>query len=140
MRAHAAGGFSAISDAQSVDFVARKRTTDATPTEMALNGSSTYLTIPSGKVMSGTINVQGVKSDGSAVAHYMRQFSIKNVGGITSDVYSPITIGTDNAAGTSIAVAANNTGDYLSIQVTGITSEIWRWTAHVEAVETAYGT
>ena len=140
MRAYAGGAFSTQGDAQIADFVLRCKTTTNAAVELALNGTTTYLTIPSGKVMSGTINVQGVKSDGSAVAHYMRQFSIKNVGGTTSDVYSPITIGTDNASGTSIAVAANDTGDYLSIQVTGITSEVWRWTAHVEAVETAYGT
>jgi hypothetical protein len=138
MMAHASGQFAAAGDAQSVGFVLRCKTTTNSAVEMALDGGTTYLTIPSGKVMSGTINVHGVKSDGSAVAHYMRQFSIKNVGGTTSDVYTPF--GTDFSSGTSISVSANNAGDYLSIQVTGVASEIWRWTASVDAVETNYGT
>jgi hypothetical protein len=65
---------------------------------------------------------------------------VKNVGGTSSEVYSPVTIGTDNAAGTTIALSANNADDTLRISVTGITSETWRWVASVDAVEVAYGT
>jgi hypothetical protein len=71
--------------------------------ELFLDGSSTRLTIPSGKIFAFTINISGVKSDGSAVAHYLRQYCLKNVAGTTTEVYAPVTIGTDNAAGTSIA-------------------------------------
>lgn len=85
------------------------------------------------------INITGTKSDGSAVAHYVRQYSIKNVGGTTSQVYAPVTIGTDNAAGTSIALSADDTNDSLKIEVTGVTSETWRWVASVDAVEVGYG-
>lgn len=139
-RSHSSGSFGGFNgDAQYVDFTGYVRTTNAIATEMALDGSSARLTIPSGRVMSGTINVQGVKSDGSVVAHYMRQFSIKNVGGVTSLV-AVNTIGTDVASGTAISVTANDASDFLSIQVTGIASEIWRWTAHIQAVETVYGT
>jgi hypothetical protein len=80
-----------------------------------------------------------VKSDGSAVAHYIRQYALKNVAGTTTEVYAPVTIGTDNAAGTTIALSANDTNDALKVEVTGITSEIWRWVASVDAVEIAYG-
>jgi hypothetical protein len=139
MDARSAGAFATYGDSQRADFDLRCKTTTNAAVEMALDGGTTYLTIPSGKVMSGTINVHGVKSDGSAVAHYMRQFCIKNVGGTTSLVALQ-TVGTDTAASTSLAVTADDTGDYLSIQPTGITSEVWRWTAHVEAVETVYGT
>lgn len=228
-----AGAYTSTGDAQQVDFVLRCKTTTNSAVEMALDGSTTYLSIVSGKVMSGTINLQGIKSDGSVVAHYMRQFSIANIFRIVSSVdtaadtitfttdhnladnqpiritssstmlagltegaiyyakgvnsttisvhsatpvgagnimnitsagagtrymsstkliYAPVTIGTDFASGTSIAIAATPvalvtdpaanvlTSDYLSILVTGIAAETWRWTAHVEAVETAYGT
>jgi hypothetical protein len=107
---------------------------------MALNGSTTYLGIPSGKVISMTINISGVKSDGTAVAHYVRQYAVKNVAGTSSQVYAPVTIGTDNAAGTVIALSANDTDDTLRIAVTGVLSETWRWVASVDAVEIAYGT
>ena len=90
--------------------------------------------------LSCTINISGVKSDGSAVAHYVRQYAVKNVGGTSSEVYAPVTIGTDNAAGTTIALSANNGDDTLRIAVTGIASETWRWVASVDAVEIAYGT
>jgi hypothetical protein len=107
---------------------------------MALDGATTYLGIPSGKIIALTINISGVKSDGSAVAHYLRQYCVKNVGGTSSEVYAPVTIGTDNAAGTTIALSANNGDDTLRILVTGIASETWRWVAAVDAVEITYGT
>jgi hypothetical protein len=140
MQAHAAGRFSAKGDAQRARFVMRRKTTNDTATELFLNGSSTRLSIPSGKIFAFTINISGVKSDGSAVAHYLRQYCLKNVAGTTSEVYAPVTIGTDNAAGTSIALSANDTNDALKVEVTGIAAETWRWVASVDAVEIAYGT
>jgi hypothetical protein len=107
---------------------------------MALDGATTYLGIPANKVIALTINISGVKSDGSAVAHYLRQYCVKNVGGTSSEVYAPVTIGTDNAAGTTIALSANNGDDTLRILVTGVASETWRWVAAVDAVEITYGT
>ncbi len=87
-----------------------------------------------------TINIAGVSSTGAAVAHYIRQYALKNVAGTTSQVYAPVTIGTDNAAGTSISLSANDTNDALNVSVTGIAAETWRWVASVDAVEIAYGT
>jgi hypothetical protein len=139
MHSHSAGAFSAQGDAQRARFVMRRKTTDATPTELFLDGASVRLTIPSGKVLGLTINITGIKSNGSAVAHYLRQYALKNVAGTCTEVYAPVTIGTDNAAGTTIALSANDTNDALKVEVTGITSEIWRWVASVDAVEIAYG-
>lgn len=140
MQSHSAGQFAAKGDAQRARFVMRCKTTTNTGVEMALDGATTYLGIPSGKIIACTINITGSKSDGTAVAHYLRQYCVKNVGGTSSEVYAPITIGTDNAAGTVIALSANNADDTLRILVTGITSETWRWVASVDAVEVAYGT
>jgi hypothetical protein len=140
MDARASGRFVADGDAQRARFVMRCKTTTNTAVEMALDGATTYLSIPSGKVIACTINISGVKSDGSAVAHYVRQYAVKNVGGTSSEVYAPVTIGTDNAAGTTIALSANNTDDTLRIAVTGIAAETWRWVASVDAVEIGYGT
>jgi hypothetical protein len=139
MQAHAAGQFAANGDAQRARFVLRNKTTTNAAVELFLDGSSLRLTIPSGKVLGLTINITGIKSDGSAVAHYLRQYALKNVAGTTSEVYAPVTVGSDNAAGTSIALSANDTNDALKVEVTGITSEIWRWVASVDAVEIAYG-
>lgn len=98
------------------------------------------ITIPSGKIYNFQVQIVGAKSDGSAVARYLRQATIKNVSGTTSLVGSVIAIGTDEAAGTSIAITADDTNDALAITVTGISSETWRWHATIIGSELAYGT
>jgi len=140
MQAHAGGAFASAGDSQRARFVLRCKTTTNSAVEMGLDGSTTYLTIPSGKVIFCNIKVVGTKSDGSAVATYERQYAAKNVAGTSSEVYAPVTIGTDNAASTSLSVSVVDAGDYISIKPTGIASETWRWVASVDAVEVAYGT
>lgn len=140
MQSHGAGFFSAQGDAQRARFVMRNKTTTNSAVELFLDGSNTRLTVPSGKIIAFTINIAGVSSTGAAVAHYMRQYCLKNVAGTTTEVYAPITIGTDNAAGTSIALSASDAADALVVSVTGTTSTIWRWVASVDAVEISYGT
>jgi hypothetical protein len=139
MHAHSGGRFAADGDAQRARFVLRNRTTTNAAVELFLNGSSTRLTIPSGKYLTGTINIAGIKSDGTAAASYIRQFSIKNFAGTTSLVGTVNTVGTDEAASTSISITADDTNDALKVEVTGITSETWRWVAAVDVVEVAYG-
>jgi hypothetical protein len=140
-QSHASGGFAAAGDAQRARFVLRNKTTTNAAVELFLDGSATRLTIPSGKVLGLTINITGIKSDGSAVAHYLRQYALKNVAGTCTEVYAPVTIGSDNAAGTSIALSAYDVGatEALRVEVTGIAGETWRWVASVDAVEIAYG-
>jgi hypothetical protein len=138
-QSHANGRFAANGDAQRARFVMRNKTTTNAAVELFLDGSSTRLTIPSGKVLGLTINITGIKSDGSAVAHYLRQYCLKHISGTTSEVYAPVTIGSDNAAGTSIALSADDTNDALKVEVTGIAAETWRWVASVDAVEITAG-
>lgn len=140
--ASAAGKFANDGDAQAVRFVVRNKTTNATPTTLFIDGSSTRLAITSGKLLFANVLISGVKSDGSAAACYKRKVAIKNVGGTTSLIGSVETIGTDieDNASTDVAITADNTNDALQINVTGITSETWRWVAVVEGLEIAYGT
>jgi len=140
--AHAAGYFAAGGDAQAARFVLRKKTTDATATTLMLDGSTTRLTITSGKILFADILISGIKSDGSAAACYKRKVAIKNVAGTTALVGTVETIGTDfeDNAGTDVAITADNTNDALQIDVTGIAAETWRWVAVVEGLEIAYGT
>ena len=142
MRAFAAGYFTygQAGEAQSVGFTLRNKTTGATATELFLDGSSTRLTIPNGKILHATVHVLGSKSDGSAIAIYQRQVAIANVGGTTSLVGSVNTIGSDTAASTSFSITADDTNDALKIEVTGIAAETWRWVASVSGAELAYGT
>ena len=140
MRAFSGGRFAASGDAQAIECVLRNKTTTNSAVTLFLNGASLRLTITSGKILHATIHILGSKSDGTAVANYMRQVCIKNVGGTTSLVGTVNTIGTDEAAGTSIAITADDTNDALQINVTGVLSETWRWVAVVYGVELAYGT
>ena len=140
--ATANGKFAVNGDSQKIDIVLRNRTTDATPVTLFSNGSSTRLTIPSGKILFADIIISGIKSDGSAAACYKRKVAIKNVAGTTSLVGSVETIGTDHEdnASTDVAITADNTNDALDISVTGIAAETWRWTATFSGLEIAYGT
>jgi hypothetical protein len=142
MRSRSVGRFAAQGDSQEVGFLLRNKTTNNTATTLFTDGSSARLTIPSGKVMSAVCRICGIKSDGSAVANYVRSVVIKNVGGTTALVGSAETIGTDieDNASTDVAITADNTNDALQINVTGITGETWRWVAVVEGLEIAYGT
>jgi hypothetical protein len=138
---HAAGFFGTEGDAQHSIFVLRGKTvTAAQTTTLGLSGSTgSRLTIASGEILSGTIKIIGSISTGASVARYMRQFTIKNVGGTTSLVGSIITLGTDEAAGTTISITADNTNNALSISVTRAASETWRWVAVVDCISLKYG-
>ena len=143
MKAFASGSFTAgvFGQAQSVMFVLRNKTTDGTTAvTLFLDGSSARLTIPSGKILFATAQLVGSKSDGTAVATYMRKFSIKNVGGTTTLVGSVETIGTDVAAGTSLSITEDDTNNAVDAAVVGVAGETWRWVAVVYGVELAYGT
>ena len=138
-RSHAAGQFAAAGDAQAVKFVLRCKTTTNAAVEMMLDGSATRLTIISGKVLSGIVQILGMKSDGTVAATYLRQVAIKNVAGTTSLIGTVNTLGTDETGATSLSITANDTNDAIDISPTGIAAQTWRWIATFDGVEIAYG-
>lgn len=141
MSAKANDMFAAAGDRQQVQFILANKTTDGTTAvTLFLDGSSARLTIPSGKILFATAQLVGSKSDGTAVATYMRKFAIKNVGGTTTLVGSVETIGTDVAAGTSLSITADDVNDAVNPAVVGVAGETWRWVMTVYGVELAYGT
>jgi hypothetical protein len=150
----AGGRFGANGDGQFVRRVAGIRTTDATPATLRTatinsgEGGGDYnaasalrLTIPAGKIFAFTARITGIKSDGTAVAEYVRKGVIKRIVNTTSLVGTIETIGTDieDNASTDVAITADDTNEALDISVTGIAGETWRWVAVVEGVEIAYG-
>jgi len=140
------GDFNFLASAGGAQFVRLLlgiKTTNATPTNLSLDTTTTlYATITSGKILFADILISGIKSDGSAAACYKRKVAIKNVAGTTALVGTVETIGTDieDNAGTDVAITADDTNDALQINVTGIAAETWRWVAVVEGLEIAYGT
>jgi hypothetical protein len=109
-------------------------TTDDTPTECSLAG--TFTIVPN-TCFFGLVKICGIKTDGTKVATFIRKVAIKNVSGTTSLVGTVETIGTDVTEGTSVSITANDTSDYLSIMVTGIAAETWRWHVSVTGIEMA---
>lgn len=138
--ARAGGYFAAVGDCQKTGVVGRCKTTTNAAVEVFLDGSSERLSIAAGKGWSGLVNIFAFKSDGSVAARFLRQVTIKNVGGTTSLVGSVITIGTDEAGGCSVSLTANDTNDALKVEGTGITSETWRWAMTADGIDLAYGT
>ena len=143
-RSFASGTFpnSPRGTSQQIDLIGRNITFNAIPVNIFLNGSSERISVINGTAMFVTVNIGGIKSDGSAGAHYIRKVAIKNVGGTTSLIGSVSTIGIDVEDNTSydVAITADNTNDALDIKVTGGVSETLRWTIHIEGVEITYGT
>jgi hypothetical protein len=127
MHAHASGQFAANGDAQRARFVLRNKTTNATATELFLDGSATRLTVPSGKTIGGTIQLCGASSGGEEAVHYIRQFLIRNRGGTTGLIGSIQTVGTDiessGLAACSVTITAldnaGDTTDALKVEVQG---------------------
>jgi hypothetical protein len=136
-------------DAQRVTLSLANKTTNATPTQLYLDGpTGTTLfkvsanPLNNGKIFVFNILVLGTKSDGTAIAMYQRRVVVKNVGGTISLAGTVETIGTDyeDNASTDVAITADDANDSLKIEVTGVASETWRWIARADGVEVAYGT
>lgn len=115
------------------------KTTTNSEVELLIHGSDRAV-LRSGTIWQGLLFITGSKSDGTSVASYMRQVRIKRVGNTTSLIGSVNTIGTDEAAGTSISVTADDTNESLKVAATGVSGETWRWQAVFYGGEMAYGT
>jgi hypothetical protein len=135
-RSHGGGNGSAVFISQEILIIFGGQTT--TNSAVGLRTPMTErLVLRDNSIWSGVIELVGNKSDGSVVARYSRQVTIRRVSSATSLVGSVITLGTDEAAGTSISVTADDTNEALDIAVTGITSETWNWQGIFHGVEKA---
>lgn len=142
MFAHSSTLFSTSGDVQYFIQPVANKTTNNTPTELFCNQAfgNVRVVLIAGSILHATVFVSGSKSDGSAVASYQRQVTIKRVGNTTSLVGTVNTIGVDEAAGTSLSITADDANDSLKIEVTGISGETWRWDGVVHGTELYYGT
>ena len=125
---------------KSADLVGRNTTTDATPVNIFLDGSTQRISVLNETAMFVTINIAGITSGGTSAAHYIRKVAIKNVGGTTSLIGAVSTIGTDveDNALYDVIITADNTNDALDIQVNGVVGDTMRWTVHISGVEMKY--
>jgi hypothetical protein len=135
MIAEGNGGFAA----QHIRFNLRGTTTTNSAVELLGGAGGNRLRCPSGKAMFMNVKILGIVNGGGTVSTFERQYAIKNVSGTTSQVFAPVTIGTDNAASTTIALSADDANDTLKIECTGLSATTIRWSAHVSAIEMSYG-
>ena len=135
--AYANGGFSLIGDAQTSLLVARRVTTNATPTELFLDGTAARMTIVSNYTW--TFDALVSARSGANSAGYRIVGVIENNAGTTSFVGTPTvtTLGEDVAAWNATAVA-DNVNDALVIQVTGGTNTTVRWVGSVRTTEVGF--
>lgn len=140
---HSSGRFSATGDSRFFRIVGQIKTITNSAVAMefgqGIGNGVQHFQVPTGRVISGALLIQGAKSDGSVTARYCRHFTIRRVGNATTldDVQ---TVGTDYASSTSISITADDTNERLKIEVTGIASETWRWNCVAECIDLAYGT
>ena len=140
--AYASGEFTAAGDAQSSLYVLRGTTTNATETELSLDGASAYITIAAGRTVVFEIQVAARNQDsGSSAtsAGYLIEGVIENAGGTTAFLGTPTVtvLGEDNTA-MDAAVVADDANDRLAVKVTGLASTDIRWVATVRTTEVSF--
>lgn len=141
--ARTSGGFNNPGSAQKSDIYLYVSTTNATITEMFIDGSSIRAVIPTGKTwgLHGTIvGRQTGGTSGTAGDSTIETFDgvLKNVGGTVSLVNAITATQGDTDAGlstTTVTVTADNVNKSLKIQVTGTANRNINWFAHVDLFE-----
>jgi hypothetical protein len=137
--AYASGPFAVAGDAQTSIYVARNTTTNATPTELFLDGADDRITLESGRTLVFDILIVA-RSDGGDSAGYQVHGVIENVGGTTAFVGgtpSVTTLGEDDSAWNA-AVLAYDSHDALGILITGSDNTNIQWVASVRTAEVAW--
>jgi hypothetical protein len=135
-----ANGYNAVAgDAQSTFVEAFTVTSDATPTELFLDGlllASKRFTVASGAVYQFTAQVSGIVSGGGNAAGYTIHGTIKNNGGTTAIVGTVTYAHTaeDNAAW-DVTATADDANDALVLTVTGAAATTVNWHATIHATK-----
>jgi hypothetical protein len=146
--AEASGMFGATGDAQRSRLTARRATTDDTPSNLFLDGSSARIVVPANS--SGVAMVTVIARTNTAGDQHMTWRRRVNwergvaVGTVTVDVE---TVGTDrgytggawgSGPAWSIAITADTTNGAINISATGAAATNIRWVASIEWVETTF--
>jgi hypothetical protein len=127
--AHSAGQFAAVGDAQTHTFLTRRTTTDATPVQMLLDGSSTAVTMPDNTLWMVEASVAALRDDGSQGAGYLISGCFRKDGAA-----NPAVVGTINHHTTEEDVAGwdavmSVSGANVRIVVTGEAAKNINWVA-----------
>lgn len=134
----ASGRISANGDSQTSELLMRKQTTNATETEIFLDGSSARLTLINNSILSCYVMIVGKTAAAVTGYSYHRKVVIAKGGtSATTVLLQNETIGTDYEAdvAATIAITADTTNGALKITVTGIASTTINWLCLVKNIE-----
>lgn len=135
-----AGNFASSGDAQSNEYVLRTQTTNATVTEMFLDGTggSKRMVLVSDSTWKYECHVVARRTDAdNESAGYQYAGVIDNNAGTTALVGTVQTIMTEqeDVAAWAVIITADNTNDSLKVEVTGEAGKAIRWVAFIRTVE-----
>lgn len=136
--ARASGYFAADGDAQTSLFTLRCQTTDATQTEMFIDGSAIRLALSSDTTWNFNILISARRTDAdNESAAWELKGCIDNNAGTTALVGTVIstTLGDDSGGAWGVTADADDTNDALRLRVTGQASKTIRWVARVTTSE-----
>jgi hypothetical protein len=136
--AYANGNFTTAGDAQDIKVVLRNSTTNATTTELFIDGSSQRLVLPNNSAWTFTIRVVGRRTDATG-GWAMYTFT----GGITRDANAASTvlrnssrvIVNESTGALNCTITGDTTNGSLNINVTGIAAQTYRWVASAEIIQ-----
>lgn len=132
--AYASGAFANVGDAQSSLFVLRNTTTNATPTELFLDGRTAHILLPSGRTMTFEILVAARSTVGNSAGYQIRGVIEFLDGGGVAFVGTPLkTVLGEDVLGWDVNVEAASLA--LKINATGAAGETVRWVASVRTAE-----
>lgn len=146
-RAHSSGQFAASGDNQYTRHVLRMATTDATPTQLTLDGAAPSaqgrLTLAAGQTIGFTGLLEASTSAAGVTAGWEIKGRIKrpSTAGTTALVGTPTvtSLGADSGASAwAVAVTADTTNGCLVITVTGAAATTIRWSLGLRAQELTF--
>jgi hypothetical protein len=139
---HASGNFVNVGDAQSGQYILRNITTDTTPTELFLDGSSTEFILPINSVVTFSILISARRTDTTG---FGAGFKVEGVAyrDTTTASVELIEITSTTILGRTIenltaSVTANTATGGLKILVTGAVASTYRWVAVLNTSEVTF--
>jgi hypothetical protein len=137
------GSFATDGDAQSSKVVVRNQTTDASVTDLFIDGSALTLVVPTDTAWGFVAYVVGRQTGGAAGsdgdgAYYKLEGMIENTAGTTALVGSVTkTLIAEDTAAWDVSASADDGNDSLEIKVNGAVNNNINWVATVHLTEVA---
>jgi len=142
-RTHSAGRFSTNGDAQTISLIARGETTNATPTQLFLDGASAVAALPDNCtwLFTARIVARRTDDDDESASYTLTGCIDRNIGDATTALVGTVTktVIAEDSAAWDVAATANVADGSLELTVTGETDKVIRWVASIDIVQVLSG-